>query len=275
MSQAPSLHAITWCHFLFGATLVNICSLALWSSNASCNIEHPAQSCECRTEVIPHMLGEEPPRRGPRQRILHSVSTLGVGLRLLSYDSWTCFVVKEHGRTAQTPPGHGDGFRSGSRFVRWHGCHPCPSAGIFPQHYSHSQAGWAEQPELWAQGGLAPPEAIYPILPHQRHDFGPRLPHAGHHFWRTLQRPSVFCEVQWALAPACSRQAGPFRTSQDAWKCPLLIPGQNDCWTTQKQWDNLKNNLNINKDYVTSPVDHTCVRNLYFFLPLLMSWFWL
>lgn len=95
MSQAPSLHALTWCHFLFGATLVNICSLALWSSNASCNIEHPAQSCECRTEVIPHMLGEEPPRRGPRQRILHSASTPGVGLRLLSYDSWTCFVVKE------------------------------------------------------------------------------------------------------------------------------------------------------------------------------------
>lgn len=102
MQQAPSLHAITWCHFLFGATLMNISSLTL-ELKRKLRHWHPAQSCECSTEVISHMLGEKRVWRGPQQQILHSVSTSGVGLCLLSYDSWTCFVVEEHGNCSHSP----------------------------------------------------------------------------------------------------------------------------------------------------------------------------
>lgn len=38
----------------------------------------------------------------------------------------------------------------------------------------------------------------------------------------------------------------------------------NDCSTAEDQWDDLSNiSLNI-KDYVESPLDHICVRKLYF-----------
>lgn len=182
---------------------------------------HPARSCECNAEVISHMLGEERLEELSSRFFTACPCWELVTLSSLMIPGTVLWLRST--RTAQTHPGHWNGLCSGSWFGRWCFSHWCPSTGVLPQHLSHRQAGQAEWAELRIQGGLAPSEAVYPLLTHQLHDSGPRLPHAGHYLWRTLQRSSLLCEVQWALAPTCTWQAGPSSTGQGARKCPLQI----------------------------------------------------
>lgn len=80
--------------------------------------------------------------------------------------------------------------------------------GLVPPYLPHREAGWAQRPGLRVRGGLAPPEALHPLLPHQLNGCGPRLPDAGYYLRGALQRPAVLCQVQRALAQARSEPTG-------------------------------------------------------------------
>lgn len=68
---------------------------------------------------------------------------------------------------------------------------------------------------------MAPPEALHPLLPHQLHGCGPRLPDASYRLRGALQGPALLCQVQRALAS--SRSTLPRACQGARWSVLILI----------------------------------------------------